>query len=90
MSGIQWAKKQYRYKPLIILAEFIQGVELEDITGNEFSIEELLNLGIRYLAFFGGGRDYIVNAMSCDQLRGIQHPVKWTLKLLIMDNLIDE
>jgi hypothetical protein len=47
------------------LVEFNQGVELEDITDNSFIIRELLCLGIRYLAFFGGGRDYIVNSIAC-------------------------
>lgn len=47
------------------LVEFNQGVELEDITDNSFLIRELLCFGIRYLAFFGGGRDYIVNAIAC-------------------------
>ncbi|SKA98572.1 hypothetical protein SAMN05443428_1304 [Caloramator quimbayensis] len=50
---------------LYSIVEFNQGVQFEDITDNSFLIRELLCFGIRYLAFFGGGRDYIVNAIAC-------------------------
>lgn len=48
------------------IVEFNQGVKFEDISENSFLIRELLCFGINYLAFFGGGRDYIVNGIACN------------------------
>lgn len=47
------------------IVEFAQGVELTDISGNNLLIKQLIERGIRYLAFFSGGRDFIVNAIAC-------------------------
>lgn len=47
------------------IAEFNQGVELEDICNNPFLISDLLELGIRYIAFFSGDIQYIINGIAC-------------------------
>jgi len=47
------------------MVEFTEGVELGDIYVNAFLIKKLLALGIRYLAFLGGGREFILNAIGC-------------------------
>lgn len=41
-------------------------VEFKDISDNSFIIRQLLMLGIRYLVFFGSDKNYVVNAIACN------------------------
>lgn len=52
---------------LYSIVEFNQGVQFEDIAdNNSYLLRELLSLGVRYLAFFNGSREFIVNAIACN------------------------
>lgn len=53
-------------KSLYSIVEFNQGVQFEDIAHNSYLLRQLSCLGIRYLAFFNGSREFIVNAIACN------------------------
>lgn len=63
------------------IVEFTQGVELEDIANNSFLIREMLCFGIRHLAFFGGGRNYIINAIACSDYNILDELLKQNFKI---------
>lgn len=57
---------RYDLATIYKVVEFNQGVQFSDIADNAYLLSELLYLGVRYLAFFDGSREF-VNAIGCSE-----------------------